>query len=150
MALWILRWRLVGRLDPLRGGCETGLDVATVARVRRFADADRGRHHLFGAVEPDAGRLGLVGGAQQGAALGRGLERLGHDDGDGLAGVAHAIRLEHVDAEREGIVLAVRIAGECRYVARHHHGDDAGMRLCGRDVERGDAPRAIWLVAITA
>ncbi len=135
----VLGRRLVGGVEALRCAREAGLDVAAVVDVRRLADADGRRHEALVAVEADAGRLDLVLGGEQRHALGGGLQRLGDHHRDRLVGVADAIVLQHVHAEREGAVLLVRVEGERRGVARHHDVDDAGMRLGGRDVERRHA-----------
>ena len=94
----ILGCGLVGRLDPLRRGGETGLDIAAM-HLRRIADADARRHEALGRIEPDPRRLGVVARRQQRGAFRRGLERFRDDDGDRLVGVTHADRFA---ADRAG------------------------------------------------
>ena len=134
----ILRRRLVGRVDALRGRGETRLDIAAL-QLGRIADADGRRHEALGRIEPDAGRLGLVARRQQRRAFRRRLQRLGDDHRDRLVGVAHAVVLQQIEPEHERVGLRVRILRQRRLVGGRHHLDDAGMRLRRRDVEEGDA-----------
>ena len=65
--------------------------------------ADRLRHEALADVEADARRLRLVARREQRGAFGRRLQRLGDDERDRLVGVADAVVLQHLDAEREDV-----------------------------------------------
>ena len=134
----ILRRRLIGPVDARDGSLEARLDIADT-RLGRGEQPDRGGHEALGAVEAGARRLCLVARAEQRRSLRRGLQRLGDHHRDRLPVVAHAIVLQRLEADHEGLRLGVRVLRERRPVLRRHHLDDAGMRLGGFDVEEDDA-----------
>ena len=138
MALWY--WSGVSTATSvIRAAAARPASRSPTARVGGAPMPTASRLEGDAVVEADARRLGLVGRREQACAFGRGLEGLGDDEGDRLAGVADAVVLQRLDAPAEDRGLGVGVLGERRAVRRGHHRDDAGMGLGGGDVERGDA-----------
>ena len=124
-------------VDALHGGGMTGGEIALL-EIGRRAERDRSRIVALSTVESDPRGLGLIGRGEKARALGRGLQRLGDDEGDGLLGIAHAVVLQRLEAEAEKAVLDVRVHRQRRPVGGRDHLDDARMCLGRLDIERGD------------
>ncbi len=132
----ILRRRLVFGSDDARGAGKTGVEIA-MGRARRAADADGRRRIALAAGAIGAGGLGRIAGRKQHGRFRRRLQRLGDDQRDRLVHVAHAVILQHLDAEAEGRHLLLGVVKQRRPVGRRHHGNDAGMGLRRHHIEEG-------------
>jgi hypothetical protein len=120
-----------GGLDHVRGARQGLLDVATRDGVRLGQEA----LGLAGLRDREDGRQGLVAHVDQRERLARHLDRLGDDEGDGLAVVVHLVGGQDRLVVHDG--ADVHVAGD---VVGEQHGLHAGQRQrlgCGAVGDRG-------------
>ena len=145
----ILRRRLVGRLDPLRRGGETGLDIAAM-HFRRIADADARRHEALGRIEPDPRRLASRSAATAARRLPSRLERFRDHDRDRLVGVTHAVVLQQVEPEHEGVGFSSGSCASAGLLAGVITSTTPGCAFAASTSRKATRPRAMLLTASTA